>query len=144
MTHIHKVLVVDDSIATGKAVKKCRELLKDIEHLYNIKYCAIYAVPLHTHSVDYFFEIVDYPRFFQWNIMNHSILQKTCMDIDGVLCADPTPEENDDGEKYRHFLLNALPLIHSQSHHWHTGHFTLGEIPSGDGSLAPEEPCEIQ
>ena len=30
MTHIHKVLVVDDSIATGKAVKKCRELLKDI------------------------------------------------------------------------------------------------------------------
>ena len=65
MTHIHKVLVVDDSIATGKAVKKCRELLKDIEHLYNIKYCAIYAVPLHTHSVDYFFEIVDYPRFFQ-------------------------------------------------------------------------------
>ena len=111
MTHIHKVLVVDDSIATGKAVKKCRELLKDIEHLYNIKYCAIYAVPLHTHSVDNFFEIVDYPRFFQWNIMNHSILQKSCMDIDGVLCADPTPEENDDGEKYRHFLLNAPPLF---------------------------------
>ena len=33
------------------------------------------------------------------------------MDIDGVLCADPTPEENDDGEKYRHFLLNAPPLF---------------------------------
>ena len=111
MNNIHNVLVVDDSIATGKAMKKCRELLKDIEHLYNIQYCVIYAVPLHSHSVDYFFEIVDYPRFFQWNIMNHSILQKTCMDIDGVLCADPTPEENDDGEKYRHFLLNAPPLF---------------------------------
>mgnify|MGYP003367415509 CR=1 FL=1 len=111
MNNIHNVLVVDDSIATGKAMKKCRELLKDIEHLYNIQYCVIYAVPLHSHSVDYFFEIVDYPRFFQWNIMNHSILQKTCMDIDGVLCADPTPEENDDGEKYRHFLLNTPPLF---------------------------------
>lgn len=33
------------------------------------------------------------------------------MDIDGVLCADPTPEENDDGEKYRHFLLNTPPLF---------------------------------
>ena len=33
------------------------------------------------------------------------------MDIDGVLCPDPTPEENHDGEKYRHFLLNAPPLF---------------------------------
>ena len=46
MNNIHNVLVVDDSIATGKAMKKCRELLKDIEHLYNIQYCVIYAVPL--------------------------------------------------------------------------------------------------
>ena len=111
MNNIHNVLVVDDSIATGKAMKKCRELLKDIEHLYNIQYCVIYAVPLHSHSVDYFFEIVDYPRFFQWNIMNHSILQKSCMDIDGVLCVEHTPEENDDGGKYRHFLLNTPPLF---------------------------------
>ena len=44
MNNIHNVLVVDDSIATGKAMKKCRELLKDIEHLYNIQYCVIYAV----------------------------------------------------------------------------------------------------
>ena len=79
MNNIHNVLVVDDSIATGDAMKKCREFLKDIEHLYNVKYCVIYAVPLQINSVDYFFEIVDYPRFFQWNIMNHSILQKTCM-----------------------------------------------------------------
>ena len=42
MNNIHNVLVVDDSIATGKAMKKCRELLKDIEHLYNIQYCVIY------------------------------------------------------------------------------------------------------
>ena len=90
MTHIHKVLVVDDSIATGKAVKKCRELLKDIEHLYNIKYCAIYAVPLHTHSVVLFFRnMIDYPRFFQWNIMNHSILQNHAWTL--TACFAQTP-----------------------------------------------------
>lgn len=33
------------------------------------------------------------------------------MDIDGVLCVDPTPEENDDGPRYREFLLNAQPLF---------------------------------
>lgn len=54
MNNIHNVLVVDDSIATGDAMKKCREFLKDIEHLYNVKYCVIYAVPLQINSVDYF------------------------------------------------------------------------------------------
>ena len=112
MTHIHKVLVVDDSEHSHG--KSCEEMPRAPEgHRTFIQHqilCHLCSSTTH-HSVDYFFEIVDYPRFFQWNIMNHSILQKTCMDIDGVLCADPTPEENDDGEKYRHFLLNALPLF---------------------------------
>lgn len=111
MTNIYKVLIVDDSIATGNAIRKCRKLLADVENRYEIQYCAIYAVPLQTQNIDYYFEIIDYPRFFQWNILNHEILKKTCMDIDGVLCVDPTSEENDDGEKYRHFLLNAHPLF---------------------------------
>lgn len=111
MDNIRKVLIVDDSIATGNAIGKCRSLLKDIENKYEIRYCAVYSVPAHTKTVDYYFEVLEYPRFFQWNIWNHSILKKACMDIDGVLCADPTPEENDDGERYRYFLLNACPLF---------------------------------
>ena len=75
MTHIRKVLVVDDSIATGNAINKCRTLLKALNDNYEIKYCAIYSVPEHTRSVDYHFEILDYPRFFQWNIMNHAITE---------------------------------------------------------------------
>ena len=30
-----------------------------------------------------------------------------CFDLDGVLCEDPTDEQNDDGEKYIDFVLNA-------------------------------------
>ena len=84
-------------------------MLKALNDNYEIKYCAIYSVPEHTRSVDYHFEILDYPRFFQWNIMNHGILKKACLDIDGVLCVDPTPEENDDGPRYREFLLTPNP-----------------------------------
>lgn len=61
--------------------------------------------------VDYYVEVVPSPRYFQWNIMNHMILKKACFDIDGVLCVDPTVEENDDGPRYRKFLLNAKPLF---------------------------------
>jgi len=106
-----KILVVDDSIASGSALNKCKEQLKQLEGNFDIQYCAIYVIPSKTNMVDYYFEAVPLPRYFQWNILNHTILQKACLDIDGVLCADPTSEENDDGEKYRHFLLNAQPLF---------------------------------
>lgn len=111
ITQIKKVLVVDDSISGGNALEKCKNKLKELEGQFEIKYCVIYSTPQKTSAVDYYFESVPLPRYFQWNIFNHTILKKACFDIDGVLCVDPTAEDNDDGEKYRHFLLNAQPLF---------------------------------
>ncbi len=104
------VLVVDDSVSSGNALRKCKASLADLESKFNLKYCAIYVDPSKQNSVDYYFETVGIPRYFQWNIFNHSTLDKACFDIDGVLCVDPTKEQNDDGPKYRDFVLNATPL----------------------------------
>ncbi|WP_397446202.1 phosphoribosyltransferase [Polaribacter sp. R77954] len=106
-----KVLVVDDSIASGSAMIECKEKLKHLEDKFDLKYCAIFIIPGKEKMVDYFFEIVPLPRYFQWNVLNHTTLEKACFDIDGVLCEDPTPEQNDDGEKYIDFILNAPPLF---------------------------------
>ncbi|GAB5563755.1 MAG: phosphoribosyltransferase family protein [Winogradskyella sp.] len=105
-----KVLVVDDSVSSGSAMKKCKASLADLESQFDLKYAAIYVLPGKQNTVDYSFETVGIPRYFQWNIFNHSTLDKACFDIDGVLCVDPTPEQNDDGPKYKEFLLNATPL----------------------------------
>jgi uncharacterized HAD superfamily protein/hypoxanthine phosphoribosyltransferase len=105
-----KILVVDDSVSSGRAVLEVKEMLKPFEKDFLLSYCAIYMMPGKEKLVDYFFETVPMPRYFQWNILNHTSLEKACFDIDGVLCVDPTPEQNDDGEKYRDFLLNAQPL----------------------------------
>lgn len=106
-----KILVVDDSVASGSALNECKENLKHLAADFDIKYCAVYVVPGKEKSVDYYFETVPLPRYFQWNILNHTTLEKACFDIDGVLCADPTPDQNDDGEKYINFILNAPPLF---------------------------------
>ena len=111
MDNIKKVLVVDDSISSGNALEKCKVKLKDIESKFDIKYCCIYVIPEKVKAIDYYFDIVPLPRYFQWNIMNHTILEKACCDIDGVLCVDPTPDQNDDGDKYTDFVLNAKPLF---------------------------------
>ncbi len=106
-----KILVVDDSVASGDAMDKCRESLKSVSADFTISYCAIYVIPGKEKAVDYYFEVVPLPRYFQWNVFNHTTLEKACFDIDGVLCVDPTEDQNDDGEKYRNFILNAPPLF---------------------------------
>lgn len=105
------ILVVDDSVASGSALTECKENLKHLSGQFNIKFCTIYMAPGKEKMVDYYFETIPMPRYFQWNILNHTTLEKACFDIDGVLCADPLPAQNDDGEKYREFLLNAAPLF---------------------------------
>ena len=105
------ILIVDDSIASGEAIQNCKASLKELSFDFNIKYCAVYVAPGKQKLVDYCFELVPLPRYFQWNVFNHTTLEKACFDIDGVLCVDPTVEQNDDGEKYLDFILNAPPLF---------------------------------
>lgn len=111
ISEFKKILVVDDSIASGSAMVEVKENLKHLESKFDIKYCAVYIIAGKEKMVDYYFEIVPLPRYFQWNILNHTTLEKACFDIDGVLCADPLPEQNDDGPKYIDFILNAPPLF---------------------------------
>lgn len=105
------ILVVDDSVNTGTALNKIKEKLSHIDlSNYEIEFLAIYATEKSKHLVDYHFEIVEQPRLFEWNCINHSFTTSACFDMDGVLCVDPTHEQNDDGEKYIDFMKNAKPL----------------------------------
>lgn len=105
-----KILMIDDSIMSGTSLAK--DLLLIPENLREmITTLAIYSSTESRDDVDVFFEYIPLPRVFEWNIFHHAILSNTCVDIDGVLCVDPTEEENDDGEKYIDFVLNATPLF---------------------------------
>lgn len=105
-----KILVVDDSIASGSALIECKQSLEHLDGKYDFKYCVVYTTPEKENLADYALEIVSTPRYFQWNVFNHTTLEKACFDIDGVLCVDPTETQNDDGPQYISFLLNAAPL----------------------------------
>ncbi|MDD4110577.1 MAG: phosphoribosyltransferase family protein [Clostridia bacterium] len=104
-----KILVIDDSISTGKAIQQAKEQIKQSNIDCEIYFCAIYALSLNFFMVDVFFEVCNHPRMFEWNYMHHWGLKYSCVDIDGVLCRDPNFYENDDGEKYIKFIRNALP-----------------------------------
>ena len=109
---IKNVLIVDDSLHSGVALSNVKKRLAEagLTKKYDIKYLAVFAREASCDLVDYYCEIVPTPRMFEWNYLNININERSCFDIDGVLCVDPTPEQNDDGEEYRKFLLNAKPL----------------------------------
>lgn len=106
------VLIIDDSIHTGKELNKTKKKLSS----YNTEdeevfFLSIFTTEAKKNIVDFYFEVIETPRLFQWNILNHYVLTKSCMDMDGVLCFDPTDEENDDGERYIDFIRNVKPLF---------------------------------
>jgi orotate phosphoribosyltransferase len=99
------VLVLDDSVLLGHQMERVKERIGAAQLPHTITYAALYPAPGSERHVDFFFEVIGTPRCFEWNVMHHPwVLSKTCMDIDGVLCRDPTPTENDDGPEYRRFL----------------------------------------
>jgi orotate phosphoribosyltransferase len=103
-----RVLVVDDSVLLGRQLETVKTRVRTARLVHTVRYAALYPAPASEHHVDFYFEIVETPRCFEWNLMHHPwVLSKTCMDIDGVLCRDPTPAENDDGPQYRRFLTSS-------------------------------------
>lgn len=105
-----KILLVDDSIASGKSMQQALERVTAV-YPGTVLTLAAFAQGDNRHRVDLFLEVVDQPRLFEWNILHHHFISRACLDIDGVLCVDPTAEENDDGPNYLHFLQHAKPLF---------------------------------
>lgn len=110
-SELQHALVVDDSIDSGGSMQEARELLAAAGTSMKLTFAAIYGTEGGDAAADLVFEEVGKPRVFEWNVLHHSMLSCACVDIDGVLCHDPTGEENDDGPAYVEFLRNARPLF---------------------------------
>lgn len=104
------VLLVDDSIYSGESLKKSLDQLSNDLKIKSTT-LAIYSNTPSRNDIDLFLDVVSTPRVFEWNIFHHAILSKSCVDIDGVLCVDPTTDENDDGSNYINFINNAKPKV---------------------------------
>lgn len=103
-------LVLDDSISTGSQMLEIRKKLDECDLACRVTTAAVYVAPDRAELVDLNFELLGNPRIFEWNLMNHYLLESACVDIDGVLCLDPTEKQNDDACEYAAFLADAPRL----------------------------------
>ena len=106
-----KILIVDDSSVTGSSINEAKQKLEKSKFKDKAIYLVVFVTEETKDIPDIYFDICPKPRMFEWNYMHHMFLDRACVDIDGVLCQDPTPEENDDGEKYIKFISTVKPRI---------------------------------
>jgi len=109
-----KPLLFDDSIHSGRSMEEVLQSVNQLNLNKRVLTGSVYAKPGSEKQVDLYFKRLDLPRVFEWNLMHHTIISQSCVDIDGVLCRDPSPEENDDGPMYKEFMKN-VPARHSPS-----------------------------
>ena len=105
------VLVLDDSVDSGSQIARVRQRLQGTSASHKIVYGAVFGSPEGSHFVDFCLETLPRNRVFEWNLMHSWVMARSCVDIDGVLCRDPSEEENDDGPRYIEFLNSAEPVI---------------------------------
>lgn len=110
LADMRRILVLEDSISSGEAMRQARDKVAAAGLRAEILFAAVYGIESSHPEADFVFEQVKLPRVFQWNVMHHIMLEQSCVDIDGVLCLDPTEQENDDAHAYRRFLSDAIPL----------------------------------
>src|SRR5690606_2964598 len=102
-----KVLVVDDSVSSGRSMGEARRLVEEANLPHEIRFGCVYG----RESEDLLCAVdLPRPRRFEWNILSTKEVRNYCFDMDGVLCCDPLKEENDDGERYLRFIQSAIPL----------------------------------
>lgn len=102
-----KILIVEDSYVTGvKLHENFSQLPKEVQKKAEL--IAIYSA-VKSPNLHFYLEFLPYPRLFEWNIFHHIIASTSAFDMDGVLCEDPTADQNDDGENYLNFIINARP-----------------------------------
>ena len=118
-THINtnKVLVIDDTVSSGRSMSVVRERLSHVKGVDFIFGC-VYLEGTGENMVDLYLEDVrmftdNFTTFvyYEWNIFQHheSVMSCCLYDFDGVFCPDP-PDDRKEHE-YLKYIKNAPPLF---------------------------------
>lgn len=108
-----KLLVVDDSVASGQSILTARTTLKNVP---NVVYGAVYTTERGSEQLDLYYRCLELPHWFEWHLLGcQSLLNyyQAGTDFDGVLCPDFTSKEDDDGPQYLNRMTTMPCIRHS-------------------------------
>lgn len=104
------VLLVDDTVAGGGTMRRLLPLVRRAYPGARVSRVVVYAHPNAVSWVDYAWALYPGKHYLEWNWANSKHVENVGLDFDGIICRDARPEEDDDGPRYKKFLLEATPL----------------------------------
>ena len=93
----------------GNTIKATKSKIESLQLKCDITYLCVYSTNKTKRLVDISFEILDGHRIFEWNALHRPEVSNYAFDLDGVLCVDPSSQQNDDGPNYLDFIVSAKP-----------------------------------
>lgn len=107
----NRILLVDDSIRTGKQMTDAILEIQRRKSDTVISTLSVFSTKTDRRFQPTMFlsEHDDVDYIYPWFMWKTKRIAKCAVDMDGVLCRDCRPDEDDDGEKYLKFLETAEP-----------------------------------
>lgn len=82
------LLVVDDTLASGAAMQRIKEVASQREHLKAV----VYLNPQHRRAVNLFGSYLFLPHYLEWNFFNSIHSAALATDLDGILADEERPD----------------------------------------------------
>lgn len=106
---IKKIIIIDDSVASGKSIMEAKnKLKKKVSKNTIIETAAIIVTKDSKKYVDHHYKIIPQPRIFEWNLF-HGKRRTTAFDMDGVLCQNCPANTDENEKKYLIWIKTVKP-----------------------------------
>lgn len=110
------ILLVDDSMDTGRAMSKAFEQIRSFNSEIQISKACLIAREDTKSRLELYHRVLLPPRVFEWNILHRKIASyfghgTLAVDMDGVLCSDCPPGVDDDEKLYLEWISSARPYL---------------------------------
>jgi uncharacterized HAD superfamily protein/adenine/guanine phosphoribosyltransferase-like PRPP-binding protein len=111
-----KVLLVDDSINSGKSLQESIDIMNQAKFDFKITTAALIASDAANPLVDMHYKCLKHPRIFEWNMLHRKTAsyfeqEKIALDMDGVICENCPPNTDANEDAYIEWIRTAKPYL---------------------------------
>jgi len=105
-----RTLVVDDTTMTGNSMLRIKQIIERARLPGPFLYVTIYCNPAAVNKPDLWAVDLPWPHLLEWNLFNSVLLDSFALDFDGILCQDCPRANDDDGARYKQWMIEVRPL----------------------------------
>jgi len=111
-----KVLLVDDSVTSGKTMQESIDVMRQTGAVFDITTAALITSDASNPKVDLHYKYLKHPRIFEWNILHNKTAsfynhERIALDMDGVICENCPPNTDANENAYKQWIRTAKPYL---------------------------------